>query len=255
MSNNKTVIPGLEGNTQATQVGPQVIGAQPTAYTFIPEMNQGQNVSNMSAMQKSSKPIVGFLYSISRTSNGEFWPLHVGANYIGRTASSAVYLPEATVSEQHAVIVVHLDKNPEKVSAYVEDTRSTCGTMINGESLGIERRVCVNGDIITIGEHYDLYLTLIDVKQLGLKVRPEFIPVDAEQLHGSSGQQPAYQGSGTQFYPGQQPAYQGNGTQVYPGQPTAQPVPPVPPVYQPGRTVGVDTATTPRTEPGKTIFM
>ena len=256
MSNNKTVIPGLEGNTQTPQPGVQ--GASPVygqydGRTVIPGVNMGVQSANPS-QQVSSKPIVGFLYSVSRTGNGEFWPLHVGANYIGRSASLDVYLPEATVSEQHAVIVAHLDKNPEKVSAYVEDTRSTCGTMINGESLGIERRACVNGDIITIGEHYDLYLTLIDVKQLGLKVCKEFIPTDAQQAYDPSGTH-VLQGGGGQYYHGQQPFPPSN-TQVYNGPAPTQTMPQgPPPVYQPGRTVGVDEASTPRTEPGRTIFM
>ena len=254
MSNNKTVIPGLEGNASNTQqLGAQ--GASPVygqydGNTIIPGMNQGVQPATGPIQQVNNKPIVGFLYSISRNSNGEFWPLHVGANYIGRLPSYDVYLPEATVSEQHAVIVVHLDKNPEKVSAYVEDIRSTCGTMINGESLGIERRVCVNGDIITVGEHYDLYLVLIDTKQLGLKVCKEFIVADSSPANYSGGVQ-GYPANGGRYSP-----YPANGTQVYSGPAPTQAMPPSPPpVYQPGRTVGVDNATNAPTEPGRTIFM
>lgn len=52
-------------------------------------------------------------------------------------------------------------------------------SMINGESLGFEQRECFDGDIITIGEHYDLYFILIDAKQIGLNVCRGFIPTQA----------------------------------------------------------------------------
>lgn len=41
--------------------------------------------------------------------------------------------------------------------------------MVNGESLDFQ--LWNNGDIITIGENYELVLLLIDIKALGLKVR------------------------------------------------------------------------------------
>lgn len=33
-----------------------------------------------------SKQVMGFLYSVSRSQAGEFWPLYVGPNRIGRSA-------------------------------------------------------------------------------------------------------------------------------------------------------------------------
>lgn len=91
----------------------------------------------------NQKPIVGFLYSISKSMAGEFWPLHIGSNTIGRSANCDVSLGEATVSEEHAVLVVRQMKNPEKIIASICDSRSTCGTMINGESLGFDQRECL----------------------------------------------------------------------------------------------------------------
>ena len=250
MSNNKTVIPGLETATAPVSNG--IPNANPTfapydGRTVIPGVNPGTSAS---VAQTSNKPIVGFLYSISRTGNGEFWPLRVGPNSIGRGKNCDIYLPEATVSEQHAEFVVRMMKNPEKVIASIYDQRSTCGTMINGESLGFEPRECVNGDIITIGEHYDLYVMLIDVKQLGLKVCQAFIPVDVEQLNSQIQPQIPNQNGGTQIF---NSPFSNPTSQV----PTQQ-SPQTPPVFQPGRTVGVDgdgNPTAPRTEPGKTIFM
>ena len=174
MSSNKTIIPGMED-----------------AYTELPQnhsqrepqMHDGTFVPNpfgtVPISIPNQKPVVGFLYSISRTSAGEYWPLHIGSNSIGRSVDCDVCLSEATVSDQHAILVVRQMKNPEKIIASICDARSTCGTMINGESLGFDQRECFNGDIITIGEHYDLFFILIDAKQMGLNVCREFMPIQS----------------------------------------------------------------------------
>lgn len=168
MSSNKTVIPGMESSYEPTQ---ELRGQQAfSGGTYVPG-----NIQTPVGNTMTEKPIVGFLYSVSRTPSGEFWPLHVGSNTIGRSSECDVCLSEGTVSEQHAVLVVRMMKNPEKVIASICDARSTMGTMINGESLGFDQRECFNGDIITIGAHYDLYFILIDVKQIGLNVCREFI--------------------------------------------------------------------------------
>lgn len=241
MSQNKTVIPGLDSSNQSSQgnQGGASSYAPFDGKTVVPGVTPG---SSQSTVIVNNKPIVGFLYSISRTGYGEYWPLRVGPNSIGRSPSSDIYLPEGTVSEQHAEVVVRLDKNPEKVNASIYDQRSTCGTMINGESLGFGQREVVNGDIITIGDHYDLYVILIDVKQLGLKVCDAFIPVDAEQFNPSVQQQAP---NNNRIFNG---PFSGSNTQPQP----------VPPSFQPGRTVGADAGSNGNgqsTGPGKTVFM
>ena len=151
--------------------------------TAVPGMDavhvtQSQGASGFSG--SSSKPVVGFMYSISRQGVGEYWPLHVGANTIGSTPNCDICLREATVSAEHAVLVVRKMKNPEKTIASISDARSTNGTMVNGESLGFSAVECVNGDVITVGESYELVLLLIDAKALGLKVADNFIPLDEQ---------------------------------------------------------------------------
>lgn len=176
MSSNKTVIPGMESSYEPTQ---ESRGQQfPGSGTYVPG-----NLQTPAGTKMTEKPIIGFLYSVSRTPSGEFWPLHIGSNTIGRSSECDVCLSEGTVSEQHAVLVVRMMKNPEKVIASVCDARSTMGTMINGESLGFDQRECFNGDIITIGAHYDLYFILIDVKQIGLNVCRDFIPTQQFTQH------------------------------------------------------------------------
>ena len=207
MSSNKTIIPGMED-----------------AYTEQPNFG-------------NQKPVIGFLYSISKSGSGEYWPLRIGSNTIGRADNCNVSLSEATVSEQHAVLVVQQMKNPEKVIAWINDSGSTCGTMINGESLGFDRRECFNGDIITIGEHYDLYFILIDAKQIGLNVCRDFISTQPAVRMGNRPQNfgnPYAAPTNNQFTQGYE---QEN-------------------VNPQGGTIGLDeTENKPTTKPGGTIFM
>ena len=167
MSSKKTIIPGMEEYNE-----------RPNFQT--PQSNVSLKSNPVSrSMAPNKKPIVGFLYSVSKSLAGEFWPLKIGSNSIGRSPECDIVLSEGTVSEQHAELVVRQMRNPEKIIASVSDARSTCGTMINGESLGFEPRECFSGDIITIGSYYDLYFILIDAKEIGLNVCAEFIPTNA----------------------------------------------------------------------------
>lgn len=181
MSSNKTIFPGMENSYDASfkqNVNVNGAGVQfGQGGTVFPGMSQTSTIPNQ---QVNSKPVVGFLFSVSRTPAGEYWPLHIGLNTIGRTQECDVCLNEATVTAQHAKLVVRVMKNPEKTICSLQDASSTCGSMINGNSLGFDPVECHNGDIITIGEHYQLYLILVDTKTLGLSVNPDFISAATE---------------------------------------------------------------------------
>ncbi len=185
MSNNKTVVPGM-GNSfgfggSSNQNGQFSNNQQPAqGYngTHFPGMDAGVRGGTMAATE-THKPVMGFLYSVSRTACGEYWPLYMGLNTIGRSTTCSVRLSEATISDNHAEIVIRQMKNPDSVLVSIQDARSTCGTLLNGSSLGFDAQECHNGDIITIGEHYELYFVLIDTKALGLDVRTDFIPTGA----------------------------------------------------------------------------
>ena len=85
------------------------------------------------------------------------------------------------MSSDHAVLVVRKMKNPEKIIASISDARSTNGTMINGESLGFSAVECKNGDIITVGDNYELLLILVDAPTLGLSISDNFIAIETEE--------------------------------------------------------------------------
>ncbi|MBO5832236.1 MAG: FHA domain-containing protein [Alistipes sp.] len=131
--------------------------------------------SNSASVNK--KPIYGFLYSVSKDSCGEYWPLYLGANTIGRSANANVCLSEASVSSQHATLVIRQMQNKGEdagLFVFIQDTGSMCGTLVNGTTLDFNPRECKNGDIITIGENYELYFILVEPKAIGLLPKPNF---------------------------------------------------------------------------------
>ena len=135
----------------------------------------GDPVSNPISFDK---PILGFLYSISRMGLTEYWPLKIGKNNIGKNYDCEVRLAEQTVSDLHARLVIQQMKNPEKIVASLRDEGSTNGTMVNGVNIGFDNVEIKNGDILTIGDNYKLLFILIDKKEYGLAPAENFIPMD-----------------------------------------------------------------------------
>lgn len=160
MNDKKTVYPGMPApGTEGTQ-----------AMFVAPKKDAG-------------KPILGFLYSVSRSAYGEYWPLYVGPNTIGRGDKNAVCLTESSVSDNHATLVIRRMQNNganNGIFVFLQDTGSMFGTMLNGVTLDFNPKECHSGDIITIGANYELYLVLIDPEALGLKQKEEFKSVDPQ---------------------------------------------------------------------------
>lgn len=200
MSQNKTVIQGLEpadNNFGSSPMGGNqsfyTRGNRPAARgTVVPGMmeaqaNQPSQPEAVSSPQQPrrtvqpGKPVVGFLYSVSRTAVGEFWPLQIGRNTIGQSAECDIVLAEATVSSNHAVIVIRQGKNG--IIAAIKDPESTNGTFINGERIDFEAEECHSGDVITIGNNYQLIFILVDAGKYGLTPNKEFISIDVEDTN------------------------------------------------------------------------
>lgn len=198
MSQNKTVIQGLEadnnygGHSSAPNNNFYSRSARPAAHgTVVPGMEAynpeaGTSKQGTATQQpqprrvmQSGKPVVGFLYSVSRTPLGEYWPLYMGKNSIGQAPDCDIILPEGTVSSHHAVIVTRQGKSG--IIAAIKDSESTNGTFINGEPIDFSAEECHGGDIITIGNNYQFLFILIDAAKLGLAVSKDFIKVDIEE--------------------------------------------------------------------------
>lgn len=115
-----------------------------------------------------ARRLVGFLYSISRTFDGEYWPLHVGDNLIGSSSECHIRLEEGTVAARHANL--HISEGAEgcRMSATLT---GLCDSGLRGG----EPRACFNTDIITIGDNYELLFLLIDADAFGLSVAGNFL--------------------------------------------------------------------------------
>lgn len=209
MSQNKTVIQGLEPAENTFGESPleesqgfYSRGSRSAARgTIIPGMEEAranqQNAQEVSSNPKqprrtlqSGKPIVGFLYSISRTAIGEYWPLQIGRNTIGKSGDCDIVLAEGTVSANHAVIVIRQGKNG--IIAAIKDPESTNGTFINGERIDFEAEECHNGDVITIGNNYQLLFILVDASQYGLATNKDFIHVEVDTDDDSEDKIPSF---------------------------------------------------------------
>ncbi|MCM1163662.1 MAG: FHA domain-containing protein [Muribaculaceae bacterium] len=193
MSSDATKVPGLHGNApdyqdfySRNQAAPgQGMPRQANA-TVVPGMNsmaprvEEQQQQNPMAANNQTVPVVGFLYSISRQGFGEYWPLHIGSNKIGRSADNDVVLGELTVTDRHASLNIKQLKSTGKLLASIRDDGSKNGLYVNDEELDYDQHPVKNHDIITIGNNYKLLLILIDAKDMGLSIAEDFQPVAVE---------------------------------------------------------------------------
>jgi hypothetical protein len=88
----------------------------------IPDMND----------EEDRRKLVGFLVSYTLDSNGVFFPLYEGKNYIGRNKTCNIYIQKDNkISEKHFSILYRaIDKKFK-----FKDEQSTNGTFVNGALL------------------------------------------------------------------------------------------------------------------------
>ena len=144
--------------------------------TQLPEMNQStKGIERPDAVVTTSNPVIGFLYSVSRTAGGEYWPVCLGENTIGRADDCDICLKEMTVSDHHAVLNIRQMKTTKKLLISLSVTGKN-GGFVNDIEVASTPESCQSGDILTIGDNYKLYLVAVNAFELGLSVSPDFIP-------------------------------------------------------------------------------
>jgi pSer/pThr/pTyr-binding forkhead associated (FHA) protein len=153
------------------------------------DVTPGSVPSQASPQAKPNTPVVGFLYSISRKGIGEYWPLHLGTNTIGRSEDNDICLKEMSVSSKHATLSIKQMKSTHKLIASIRDTGSKTGMFLNDEELDYENHTCKANDIITVGSSYKLLLILIDAEEYGLSVAEGFVE-DKQSTEDDFGFQP-----------------------------------------------------------------
>lgn len=191
-SNNATIIPGFQGgndetnlNGQGTRKNAAASGSQsnysaPHGGTRIPGMQEQptQPGDNSQSNQTINKPIVGFLVTVSKTEEGEFWVLRQGQNIIGSGSNCNIVLNESSVSGVHSVIAIH--RNPaekNKINVGIIDRGSSNGTFVNDAYIGFNPCQCKNNDKIKIG-NYELLLMLFDAVEFDMKKAEKFVSTE-----------------------------------------------------------------------------
>lgn len=149
----------------------------PEGRTFIPGMKrksydaapQAEEAPSQTVrLDLQSRPLAGVLYSVSRNSLGEIFPVYIGRNSIGSQPVSDIYLSEKTVSPEHALLLIRklsLPDGTRRVTMSISDYSTEYGTKVNDQ--------CLDEDVVEIQSG--------DTLQIGRAYRFVFIPLDAEQ--------------------------------------------------------------------------
>lgn len=186
MTNYRTTVPGAQNENDETRMNQRADRTNfgnstyqqtstETNGTRIPGMDDLPHQTGNHQDKTTGKPIVGFLISVSRTEEGEFWVLRQGQNTIGSGSNCNIILPESSVSGVHAVLAVH--RNPgdnNKLSVGMMDKGSSNGTFVNGNYIGFNPCQCKNLDRIKIGG-YELLLMLFDAVDYDMKKSENFV--------------------------------------------------------------------------------
>ncbi|MDR3262366.1 MAG: FHA domain-containing protein [Tannerella sp.] len=130
------------------------------------------------------KPIIGFLASVSRTNEGEYWVLRLGENTIGSSKKCNVALNEVSVSEEKIILFAGRHPINKKLIVTIKNSGSLNGLMVNNDFVRYDStHDCENFDKISIG-NYELLLLLFDVNEHELKRKDDFKPKHANNNNG-----------------------------------------------------------------------
>lgn len=124
----------------------------------IPDSTLRKNEDIAIIAQKQStvkKRIEGFLITYSHNPYGDYYPLYLGKNRIGRNKTSDIVVNDLAMSGEHAVILFRGNK------VFIEDRLSVNGTFINDGKESIDRANLNDNDIIKMGQ------TVFKIKIIG----------------------------------------------------------------------------------------
>lgn len=148
-----------------------IAGTKPRSEKIDGNENENPIDGRYVRINLQERPLAGILFSVSRDSCGEIYPLYVGRNTIGSEAECDVYLPEDTVSSNHAVLLVRMLPNNDggrTMTASITDYDSEFGTIVNGASVEYDSVRLSGREMITIGKAYNLLFVPLDRSALGL---------------------------------------------------------------------------------------
>lgn len=130
-----------------------------------------------------AKRICGSLFSVSRTLDGELWPIYLGFNRLGSATDCPVRLEEKSVLPHHISLYAYIsDSGRLSVSILPPDLPEDPTAV----AACADRQFCHSGDIITIGDNYELLINLYDIDMIGLERSRNFAELhEVSDLHDS----------------------------------------------------------------------
>ncbi len=105
-----------------------------------------EKISEEERGEREPRRLVGFLVTFSLNKLGDFFPLYLGKNNIGRSSQNEIVLNDSSVSGSHAMILFRGNQ------IIIEDKLSVNGTFVNQGSESIDRENLKDGDIIRLGK-------------------------------------------------------------------------------------------------------
>lgn len=103
----------------------------------VPERGSGKNLP---------RRIEGFLVTYDFNKYGNFYPLYLGKNTIGRQSTNDIVLNDPSISNEHALILFRGNQ------ILIEDKLSVNGTFLNDSEESIDRGSLQDNDIIRFGK-------------------------------------------------------------------------------------------------------
>lgn len=118
--------------------------------------------------KETESSICGFLFSVSRSQTGEYWPIKIGVNTIGCSEVCDIRLEHASVKETHAILTATYENGELMFRIEGESCIQINGSDISGQV------VCCDRDILTIGDVYQLLILYADPLKYGLEPAKDF---------------------------------------------------------------------------------
>jgi len=153
---NDTMCPNCGRNMyegKNPKIEPENLEPQPKVHiggTIIQGRNSGTGNND-----GTRRKLVGFLVTYSLSSNGDFFPLYEGKNFIGSCSSQNVHIQgDPKISNKHMSILYRVADRKIKF----KDEQSTNSTFING--VLIDDGELKNHDEITIGSTKLIFITI-----------------------------------------------------------------------------------------------
>lgn len=200
----KTIIPGSAPSAAQSDNGQKgsfynrSAASTDRSRTYIPDVYKraAREGATQDATEDKGKPvkslkmqdrtIIGALFSVSRFTSGEIFPLYIGRNTIGTDTACDVCLSEQSVSPHHAVMVARAieekgegqPQGKHNIKVFITDYDSANGTTVGDVRLEYDKVELHDHDIIRVGKVYQFLLCLFEGEDFGLYVDNQFRAID-----------------------------------------------------------------------------